>query len=105
MKIELGPFTAGEIPEQLVYTFKDSTGELMNLSGFSGEFHYRKGDNTVVAPAVVDGSTITHTWQTSDLAESGLYSAVFWVGDGTHRYASVHFLYRVLEPPQVAPNI
>jgi hypothetical protein len=98
----LGPFVAGEIPDPLVYEFLDADGNPMDLTGYTASFAYAElwGTPAAVRSAVADGSTVTYTWQASDLAVPGRYHGELWTGeaDGIPAYASVQLRWNVHRP-------
>lgn len=101
MTTKIGPWTQGEIPENLVYQFLDSDGEAIPLSGFEGVFVIQKigavGEERAV---VVDevANHVTYAWVEADLAEVASFAGQFWVGNGEHRHASTDYEWDV-EPP------
>lgn len=97
--IELGPYTAGEIPPPFVYTFADADGEPIDLDGYDARFVWRRndGDPTTRTATVTGAATgeTTHTWIEADLEEPGSYDAEVWAGNGTNRFASPPIRYHV----------
>lgn len=105
----IGPWTQGEIPENLVYTFLDNDDEVIPLAGFDGVFVMQKiGDVGEERPVVVDevNNTVTYVWLEADLAEVASFAGMFWVGNGEHRHASTDYEWDV-EPPvaDIVPDI
>lgn len=92
----IGPYTVGEKPSPLAYTFLDSGGSRMNLSGYTAEFHYRRSDSAVatVGAAVVSdpvNGVVTHVWTGAEFSTPGTWWSEIWVGNGVQRYASKRF--------------
>lgn len=93
MTIGIGPYTAGEIPPALTYTFLDAAGSPIDLTGFDARFVFGRQDGTSIerpAELATEPATgaVTYTWEDGDLTAPDLYDAEFWVGDGTTRFAS-----------------
>lgn len=103
--IEIGPWIVGETPEPLNYTFLNANNELIPLTGYTGVFQFRTSAGVTERAATLIGSTATFTWTGTDLATPGVHEGVFWVGNGTHRFASIPFIYRVNPGPGTAPTI
>lgn len=111
----IGPYTQGEIPADLVVTFKDAAGNPLDFSTdgpWTAKWEYRSyGGETVSADASVSvagsGSTegqVTYVWQDGDLT-AGDFEAEMWVGNGNdQRLASVKFIYTV-RPALAVPLI
>lgn len=104
-RIDLGPYTAGEIPPPFAYTFTDSDGAAIDLTGYEARFVWARndGDPTTRTAAVTGAATgeATHTWIEADLADGGSYRAEMWVGDGTNRFASPPIVYFVRDAVDV----
>lgn len=96
INLNIGPYTAGEIPAPLSYEFQDANGAPLAISGWTAVFAVRKPDgSTVTLPATISGSSAVHVWADTDLSVAGTYQGEFWVGDGTNRYASRRFVWTV----------
>lgn len=100
--ISIGPYTAGEVPPPLVYTFLDADGDPIALNtGFTGVFRFgrrRTTDDIVERTAdVADDETgsVTFTWVDGDLDVAGLYVGEFWVTSDANEYASERIAWRV----------
>lgn len=91
--ILIGPFTVGEKPPQLQYQFQDSDGAPIDLNGYTAKFEMREMfSGSVVFNATVsdaDHGIVTYTWAGTEMPTPGHYTAQFWVGNGTFRFASV----------------
>lgn len=96
----IGPYVVGEKPAPLEYTFLESDGSAMDLTGYTAKFIVRPADGTsattynasVTNPA---GGVVTYTWDGTEFAEPGKHWAELWVGNTTNRYASLRLEYRV----------
>jgi hypothetical protein len=96
MTIDAGRYTEGEIPAPLSYSFLDSTGEPLDLDGYTAIFVWRiDRADPQVRVAALDGHTATHAWTDGDLDTAGFLRAAFWVDNGTNRFASVPIVARV----------
>jgi len=101
MSISIGPFVAGEVPEGLEYTFLDSDGVAIDLTGFTATFHLKIGeaeaDDLLATVSDPTEGTVTHTWLEGELT-AGALRAEFFVENGTNRYAS-ELLTGIVRPP------
>lgn len=93
-RVVAGPYVVGEVPAPLVYSFLDSAGVALNLTGYAVTFSYRRGDDsvTVTGSAAVTNAAageVTLTWSTAPFPEPGRYFGEFWVGNGVNRFASL----------------
>lgn len=93
--IEIGPYVVGEIPIPLQYTFLDSNGVPINLTGFTVKFQRGEVDGTFSNPVTVNAQltdavngVVTYPWTAADFPHPGRYGGMFFVGNGTNRYAS-----------------
>ena len=104
--IELGPFIAGEIPAPLSYSFTNADNEPLFIDSFVTKYQYKRldGPGPVTVNATVDANTTTHIWGENEIAEPGIYEAVFWVSDQATRFASIPFIYRVKPAPGDVPD-
>lgn len=98
-RIDLGPYTAGEIPPPFAYTFTDADGAAIDLTGYEARFVWARNDGApTTRTAAVTGAAageVTHTWVEADLADEGSYDGEVWAGNGTNRYASPPIRYFV----------
>lgn len=106
----IGPYTQGEIPNPLVYTFKDRSGTAITLSGYTAVVELTTGGVTVELAAVVHANQTTNKGQVTwtpvdgDLEDAGSYTLQFWAGNGgTSRLAGRLFTFNV--DRAVAPAI
>lgn len=99
MTLTLGAFTESEIPNPLVYTYQDSAGAVINLTGYTAKFVYvRHGGSAVTRSASVStplSGQVTYTWVTGDMDADGIYTGEFHVSNGTNRYVSEPIVWRV----------
>lgn len=108
-KIDLGPYVVGEKPPPLEYTFQNSAGAAINLTGYTAKFKYQRTDdsateaNATVSDAVA--GKVTYTWTGPEFATPGDYWAEVWVGNGTNRYASLRLEYTVRAGVGSTPSI
>lgn len=111
--IVLGPYHVGEIPPAIVVTFKDSAGNAIDLTGYTGEFAYRSYGGawvTNTSRVVVNANQTTnkgevaYTWVASDFAAAGDMEAEMWVGKPAvpARFDSQRFAYQIR--PAVVPS-
>lgn len=105
MTITIGPWTSGEVPEPIEYSFLDSDGTAIDLTGYTATFQLKIGEADALeldADVDEDAGTVTHTWVEGELERTGTYGTIragFWVSNGTNTYASeplVGFLRRAL---------
>src|SRR3954471_13563469 len=93
------PYVVGEKPSPLEYQFLDSTGAIINLTGFTAKFNYVERDGVAVSaaatiPTGTDGKA-RYTFTGTEFATAGHYRAAFIVGNGTNRYESVEINFDV----------
>lgn len=102
----IGPWTAGEIPAPLSYTF---TGIDLSSPSYAARLNLQRagGDVEELEAQITDGSggTVTYTWTDADLATTGMYWVQFWVGNGTNRFASPTYHFKVEQAVGTAPDI
>ena len=106
----IGPYVVGEKPAPLEYTFQESDGSAMDLTGYTAKFIVRPADGTpattynasVTNPA---GGVVTYTWDGTEFAAPGKHWAELWVGNTTNRYASLRLEYRVRDSVGPVPAI
>ena len=109
-RIVIGPYVVGEIPSPLEYSFLDSAGQPINLTGYTAKLVVRPTDSntpasygaTVSAPLA---GTVTYTWDGTELAQPGPHWAEVWVGNGTNRFASLRLEFTVRGPVGAVPVI
>lgn len=98
----IGPYKVGEIPAPVVVTFKDSAGAVLNISGYTPKWTIKREFDASVtksASLVTDGTDgkVIYTWVDGDMSLPGEWIAEAWVGNGSNRFATVTFAYRVDE--------
>ena len=91
--VRIGPYRAGEIPEQWVHAWDDALGEDIDLDGYTVDVYYRvnSGDQVVLdtEASLFDadtGRTIV-TWTAADFATPGIMAGELVVANGTVRLA------------------
>lgn len=102
----LGPYTRGEIPPPLVYTYEDNQGALAPITGFFGKFVLLKAGaaEAVTRDVTLNAtdSTVTYIWEDDDFDAEGTGSGQFWVYGVTdsndQKYASVDYEWDVEAP-------
>lgn len=113
-EIDLGNYVVGEIPPPLVYQFLDSTGAPMNLTGYQARFQFGLigagapfESVTTMSGSWEDAATgkVRYIWNSGDFASPGRHVGMFWVGNGTNRYASIRIEWDVCLAPDAAPAI
>lgn len=97
------PLTVGEKPGPLEYTFTDSDGVAINLTGYTPTFKLKKPDETSAGGSASLASPntagiVTHTLLEAELDLAGWYFAQFKVDNGTNKYYSEIIGFRVLNP-------
>lgn len=107
--VTIGPYTVGEKPPPLVYTFLDSAGVAVNLTGYTAVFNHRPVDGesaaglaSVTTPLA---GQVTHTWTGAELTTPGDHWAEFWVGNTVNRLCSLRILYSVRAAVGPVPSI
>jgi len=110
MSIKLGPYVRGEIQAPLLYTFKDSTGAAIDLTGYTAKFSCREQDGAPVLYSAVVGSPpangeVVYAWTGVEWPTAGHYLAEFWVGNGINRLASLLMEFDVRTPVGSIPAI
>lgn len=109
--ITIGPYVVGEIQSPLQYTFLDSGGTPMNLTGYTAKFVTRPvDDDSAVATytAQVSNPTageVTYAWDGTEIVTPGRHWAELWVGNTTNRYASLRLEYSVRASVGPVPSI
>lgn len=112
--LTIGPFVVGEIPTPLVYQFKDQDGVPIDLTGFSSVFQIAERNNVLVFynpktnNAVVTNPTdgeVTYTWDGSEFTNAGRFVGMFWVGNGSLRFASEYFYWITCLSVDTPPTI
>lgn len=110
--IEIGPYVVGEIPIPLEYTFVDSDGVPLNLTGFAVRFQRGEIDGgfvnaTTVNADLTDGPAgkVTYEWVAGDFPHPGRFGGMFFVGNGTNRYASWLITWTTCASVDTPPNI
>ncbi len=108
-RVTIGPYVVGEKPPPLVYTFLDSAGAPIDLTGYAVRFTYRHVDGTATeaAAAVTDaaGGKITYTWTGPEIATPGDHWAEIWAGNTANRFCSLRLEYNVRAAVGAVPAI
>lgn len=103
------PLGKSSKPAALLYTFTDSAGVAINLTGYTVKMHLRKPDGTASeltgALSDADDGIVTYTLTAANLDQAGYYFAQFWVGNGTNRFDGEMLAWYVPEPLTTTPNI
>jgi hypothetical protein len=109
MSVIIGPYVVGERPSSLTYQFLNSSGAVIDISGFTAKLNYQERDGAAVSvnASVSDGPNgkATYAFTGSEFATAGHYRAQFIVGNGTNRFISVDITFDVAVPVGTVPNI
>lgn len=107
--VVIGPYVAGEKPPPLTYTFLDSTGTAINLTGYAAKVNIREKygtatqyNATVSAPT---SGTVTYAWTGTEFPTAGQYLAEVWCGNGVQRYDSLLLKFDVRAAVGPVPSI
>lgn len=110
--VEIGPYVVGEIPPPLEYTFLDSNGVAINLTGFAVRFQRALIDGVFTNAVTLNGALsdavngkVTYTWTAADFPSPGRYGGMFFVGNGVNRYASWLITWTTCASVDIPPNI
>lgn len=109
--ITIGPYVTGEIPSPLQYTFLESDGSPINLTGYTAKFVTRPVDDEsamATYTASVSSPTageVTYTWDGTEITTPGRHWAQIWVGNTTNRFASLRLDYSVQASVGPVPQI
>ncbi len=107
----IGPYRAGEIPPPIVVTFRDSSNNPIDLTGYQARWVYQlhagRGwadfTSSDAAPIVVSATVLNQTtnkgqvqyaWAAPDFGAPGYFEGEMWAGNGTNRFASVRYLWQ-----------
>lgn len=92
-------YVVGEKSPPLTYQFLDDSGTPIDLSaGYTAVFEWQErdgvpGSGAATVTDAVNG-VVTYTWTGAELATAGRYTAHFWTGNNTNRFASVPIRFR-----------
>lgn len=107
--VQAGPYVVGEKPPPLQYTFLDSTGSPIDLTGYTAKFVVREqyGPATTFTATVVNpsGGVVQYAWSSSEFPTSGSYLSEFWAGNGVVRYASILIKFDVRTAVGPVPSV
>lgn len=109
--ITIGPYVVGEIQSPLQYTFLESDGSPMNLTGYTAKFVTRPvDDESAVATYAASVSAplageVTYAWTGAEILTPGRHWAQIWVGNTTNRFASLRMDYSVQASVGPVPSI
>lgn len=110
--VEIGPYVVGEIPPPLEYTFLDSAGVAINLTGFTVRFQralidggFTNAVTLVGALSDAPNGKVTYVWTAADFLSPGRYGGMFFVGNGSNRYASWLITWTTCASVDTPPNI
>lgn len=102
MTIELGPYVAGEVPEQLRHTFLDVDGTAIPITGYSVRFSYKVGSGAQVVRTgtLVDAANgvAGYQWIEADTATAGVMRGELTVGNATTVRYSEQFVMLLRTP-------
>jgi len=107
--VQVGPFVVGEKPAPLLYTFQDSNGAAIDITGYTAKFLYKERDGAVAtASATVPNPAagqVQYTWTGGEFPGPGHYLSEFWVGNTSQRWCSVLIVFDVRTALGPVPNI
>lgn len=108
-RVTIGPYVRGEKQPPVVYQFRDANGVSIDLTGYAVSFTVATPSGvatsytgTLYAPA---SGQVSYAWTGTEWPEAGTYTAEFWAGNGTVRYASIRIVFAVREPVGGVPQI
>jgi hypothetical protein len=109
--IAIGPFVVGEKPAPLLYTFEDSNGVVIDLTGYTAKYFVKERDSGITpaalaatVPVPLQGQ-VQYSWVGSEFPTPGHYLSEFWVGNLTQRWCSILIEFDVRWSLGVVPNI
>jgi hypothetical protein len=110
--VDLGAFSAGEVPPDLQIKFTDFDGNAVPLTGFTAEIRIAEELGELVGAGVIaitdaPNGVATYEWVRDDMITVGQYLVQAWVLEGTDpdskRYASDLYTYIVYDGPGEPP--
>lgn len=108
--VQIGPYVVGEKPIPLQYAFLDSSGNALDLTGYTVKFMLRESlgssttyNATLNAPPTA--GVVQYVWTGTEFPTPGHYRARFWVGNSSQRFASVLILFDVADAEGPVPAI
>jgi len=102
--VELGPYTVGEVPHDLVITFTDADDTALNLAGYTAAWvtFNPAGTETTTTVTITDAGNgeVTVSFLDDSLAidVGGVWEAELWVGNTATKLASKHFWFYARTP-------
>jgi hypothetical protein len=109
--VQIGPYVVGEKPVPLTYTFLDSNGNALDLTGYTAKFsiHESLGVVSTSLNAVVNApptaGVVQYTWAGTEFPTPGHYRARFWTGNLAQRFASILITFDVADSEGPVPAI
>lgn len=108
-ELTLGPYKVGEQPNSVVHSSYDSTtGRRRNLTGYNASVVLRKptARNYQLDADIIDyvAGDILFAWPLRPFDMPGNWELEFWADNGTHRFCSATFAFRVA-PAGPTPTI
>lgn len=107
-ELALGPYKVGEQPNAIIYSSFDEAGRRRNLTGYNADCVLRKpNDRNYQLDARIidyDEGDILFDWPINPFDMAGNWDLEFWVANGTRRFCSATFSFRVA-PSGPTPTI
>lgn len=108
--VDIGQFVVGEKPIALEYTFQDASGTDLDITGYVAKFSWREKSGVATTQNATlsgtgDDGRVTYVWSGSEFMSPGHYIGELWVGNNTHRFASVLITWTVRTAVGAVPAI